>query len=273
MNSRFALRGNGKLPLRLQEGADVDLVTDVDSDDVALRPRLGVSIGATLAAARAEQGLSLCAAEQLTCLRTRFLSALENDEFDRLPGHAYARAFIRTYATTLGLDADHLVEEFELQDPEPPEALAPPTPRGPSPLRFLRPAAVAVGGLLFVWILWTAEHSGGPAGKPASAATAAPPVRHTPAPAPKHRSAEAPAVLVVTASLGRCWVLARRGGPTGAVLAERTLERGEVLRLGTQRVWLRLGAPWNVRLQRGARSIALPQATGPIDANVAAAGT
>jgi hypothetical protein len=265
---------NGKLLLRLQERADVDLVTDVDSDDVALRPRLGISIGATLAAARAEQGLSLAEAEQLTCLRTRFLSALEHDEFERLPGHAYTRAFIRTYATALGLDADHLVEEFEEQDPEPPEALAPPPPPGASRLRFVRPAAVVVGGVLFLWILWTVKHSGAPGSRPSSAAAAAPPLHQAPPPAPVHHPRAvasvpvAPAVLVLDAARGRCWVLARRGGPTGAVLTERTLEQGDVLRLGSRGVWLRLGAPWNVRLRRGAHAIDLPPATGPIDTYV-----
>jgi hypothetical protein len=259
----------------LYEGVDVDPIPDVDSDDVALRPRLGISIGATLAAARVERGLSLVEAEQVTCLRTRFLSALENDEFDRLPGHAYARAFIRTYASALGLDADHLVEEFELQDPEPPEAIAPPPPPGPSRLRLVKPLAVVAGAVLFVGILWAVKHSGGPVSRPSAAAAAAPAVRHpAPVAAPVQRpkstnsTPAAGAALVLSAAGGRCWVLARRGGPAGAVLAERTLEQGDVLRLGRQAVWLRLGAPWNVRLRRGSHAVALPAATGPIDLNV-----
>lgn len=254
----------------MHEGADVETLHDVDSGEFALRARLGVSIGGTLAAARVEQGLSLAEAEQLTCLRARFLSALENDEFERLPGHAYTRAFIRTYATALGLEADHLVEEFEVQEPEAPEALAPPPPPGPSRLRHLRPLALAAGAVLFLGIVWTAKHSGSSVSRPGSAAAAAPTVQHAAAPARPRRPAVARATpvragLVLVAARGRCWVLARRGGPAGPVLVERTLEQGETLHLGDGRIWLRLGAPWNVRLSRGSHRIVLQQATGPID--------
>lgn len=272
----YGFRGpdTGKLTLRLDEGADVETLHDVDGGEAALRPRLGISIGATLAAARAEQRLSLAEAEQLTCLRERFLSALERDEFERLPGHAYTRAFIRTYATTLGLDADHLVEEFELQEPEDPEALAPRPPPGPSPLRYLRPLAVAAGGALLVWVVWTAKHSGAPVSPAGPAAAAVPAVHRAPVPAPPRHPGAVPAIpparagVVLVAARGRCWVLARRGGPAGPVLAERTVEQGEALHLGVGRVWLRLGAPWNVRLSHGGHRIALPSVTGPIDTYV-----
>ena len=75
-------------------------------------------IGGSLAAAREGQGLTPADAEQLTCLRGKYLSALEGDRFEELPGRVYARAFLRTYADALGLDADRFVREFEERFPE-----------------------------------------------------------------------------------------------------------------------------------------------------------
>jgi len=75
-------------------------------------------IGASLTAARESQGLVLADAERLTRLRERHLRALEEDRFELLPGHAYARAFLRSYADALSLDADRFVEEFDQRFPE-----------------------------------------------------------------------------------------------------------------------------------------------------------
>ena len=71
-------------------------------------------------------------------------------------------------------------------------------------------------------------------------------------------------ILVVRAA-GPCWVQARRSGANGAVLAERTLETGETLRLSGTKVWLRLGAPWNVSVRRGSHVVPLPTTSQPID--------
>ena len=76
-------------------------------------------IGASLTAARESQGLVLADAERLTRMREKYLRALEEDRFEALPGRAYARAFLRTYAEALGLSADRFVEEFDLRFPEP----------------------------------------------------------------------------------------------------------------------------------------------------------
>ncbi len=71
--------------------------------------------------------------------------------------------------------------------------------------------------------------------------------------------------LVVRAIRGRCWVEVRVGGPAGALLAERTLEQGQTLRLDQRRLWLRLGAPWNVKVTRGTETVRLGSATTPVN--------
>lgn len=69
------------------------------------------AVGSKLREARARRRLSLQEAEAATKIRVRYLQALENEEWDQLPGDTYARAFIRTYGSFLGLDGDRLAEE------------------------------------------------------------------------------------------------------------------------------------------------------------------
>jgi cytoskeleton protein RodZ len=69
-------------------------------------------IGATLREARNRRKLDLAEVEAAIKIRPRFLSALENEEWDVLPGGAYTRGFIRTYAAYLGLDGERLADEY-----------------------------------------------------------------------------------------------------------------------------------------------------------------
>jgi cytoskeletal protein RodZ len=68
-------------------------------------------VGSKLHEVRTRKKLSLQQVEEATKIRGRYLGAIENDEWDQLPGDTYARAFIRTYGGYLGLDGDGLAEE------------------------------------------------------------------------------------------------------------------------------------------------------------------
>jgi cytoskeletal protein RodZ len=68
-------------------------------------------VGNKLRDARARRKLSLQEAEDATKIRARYLQAIENEDWDELPGDIYARAFIRTYGALLGLDGERLAEE------------------------------------------------------------------------------------------------------------------------------------------------------------------
>lgn len=59
--------------------------------------------------------IDLTEVEERTKIRVRYLRALENEEWGILPGGAYTRSFIRTYATYLGLDGDRLADAFRQQ--------------------------------------------------------------------------------------------------------------------------------------------------------------
>ena len=71
-------------------------------------------IGATLREARMRQRIDITDMEVRTKIRAKYLRALENEEWDLLPGPTYVRSFLRTYADALGLDAKLLVEEYKL---------------------------------------------------------------------------------------------------------------------------------------------------------------
>lgn len=68
-------------------------------------------VGNKLREARTRRRLSMQDVEAATKIRGRYLQAIENEEWDQLPGDTYARAFIRTYGSFLGLDGERLAEE------------------------------------------------------------------------------------------------------------------------------------------------------------------
>ena len=69
-------------------------------------------IGETLREARLRRNVDIAEVSTKTKIRTKYLRALENEEFDALPGPTYVRTFLRTYAEFLGLDPHLLVEEY-----------------------------------------------------------------------------------------------------------------------------------------------------------------
>lgn len=75
--------------------------------------------GALLRQAREQAGLSIDEmAERLNLLRS-FLSALENDDYRRLPGATFARGYLRNYARALKLDERRLLALFDARQPAP----------------------------------------------------------------------------------------------------------------------------------------------------------
>jgi cytoskeletal protein RodZ len=76
-------------------------------------------IGQVLKTKREELGLSLPDIEQETKIRGRYLEAIENGEWDILPGDVYARGFVRSYAEAVGLDGNELLRQAQFaQSPD-----------------------------------------------------------------------------------------------------------------------------------------------------------
>jgi cytoskeleton protein RodZ len=113
--------------------------------------------------------------EAQTKIRAKYLRALENEEWDLLPGTTFVKSFLRTYAQALGLDAKALVDEYKLSYelagesaehvPQPPvgggrrprprvrRGIAQPRSQGTGESRFPRGYAIAVSGVAIVIVL------------------------------------------------------------------------------------------------------------------------
>jgi cytoskeleton protein RodZ len=51
--------------------------------------------------------------EARTKIRAKYLRAIENEEWDLLPGPVYVKSFLRTYGDFLGLDSRALIDEYK----------------------------------------------------------------------------------------------------------------------------------------------------------------
>jgi len=81
-----------------------------------------LSIGEDLRQAREQKGASLLDAENGTKIRIKYITAMEKDAFDVLPGKVYVKGFLRSYARYLGLDGEALASRYdELFTPQPAE--------------------------------------------------------------------------------------------------------------------------------------------------------
>ncbi|WP_353049847.1 RodZ domain-containing protein [Carnobacterium sp. ISL-102] len=69
-------------------------------------------IGEKLKEARKVKGYTLDDLQQITKIQKRYLIAIEEGNYDVMPGKFYARAFIKQYADTVGLNGDQLLEEY-----------------------------------------------------------------------------------------------------------------------------------------------------------------
>lgn len=78
-------------------------------------------IGTTLRETRMREKIDISTVEASTKIRAKYLRALEHEEWGILPGPAYAKSFLRTYAEFLGLDAHMLVEQYRTQFERPEE--------------------------------------------------------------------------------------------------------------------------------------------------------
>ncbi|MEW6059734.1 MAG: helix-turn-helix domain-containing protein [Actinomycetota bacterium] len=92
--------------------------------------RSTIGVGPALRKARQLRGVTVGEASRDTKLRPELLEALEEEEFERLPGDVYVRGCLRSYSNYLGLPADAVVAAYAKHLDEPdlePRAILPPT--------------------------------------------------------------------------------------------------------------------------------------------------
>ena len=90
------------------------------------------TLGAFLRAERERRGLTLRTISENTKVSVPLLMGLESDDISRWPGGIFRRAFVRSYAESVGLDPDAVFRRFE-------EQYKPPAPEGSTPDSSLAP--------------------------------------------------------------------------------------------------------------------------------------
>ena len=217
-------------------------------------------LGSSLRDARERKRLTFADMEQATKVRTKYLRALEEDDFATLPGTAYVEGFLRAYAEALGLDGQLYVDEyrsrFVIGDEE---TVIRPHRMPPSrEVRWVERNALvlvlAVIAVITVVVIgaWRFAPGGG-SSKPA--------VSSTPTRAPAAGSARL-ARLSLLAN-GTTWVEVHDASPAGRLLFQGTLRRGESQRFSAARIWLNVGSPAKLTATVNGRAVALPGLTAP----------
>ena len=74
-------------------------------------------IGQKLRNARIKKGYTIDDLQQITKIQKRYLIAIEEGQFDHLPGDFYVRAFIKQYSDAVGISSDDLLEEYKSDIP------------------------------------------------------------------------------------------------------------------------------------------------------------
>ena len=196
------------------------------------------NFGERLKRERELREVSMDELSKATRISNRFLEALENEDWDRLPGGVFGHGFVRTVARYLGLDENALLGEYDLAraDNLPPPPPPKPEDRIPSPPKWIPFAVVgavflvAVGFIFTTRYVWhriaahrTSNQSGVSAVAPAVPAQPAANSAAPPPPAEAEIPADIPLELTVsTSATTRVRVLA-----DDRLLLDRHLPAGE----------------------------------------------
>jgi len=190
------------------------------------------SFGENLRRERELRGVSLREIADNTKISVRFLEALEEDRVDVLPGGLFPRAFVRQYATFVGLDPERAVADYLAAHGRPEADVTPPPSERPA---WLSPGALFFAAVALVAAVLVLRPGTGESPEPEEIVDAPAPVAVTPAvlptdrvyPPPGSTATPEPArdtlVLTMTAEQN-CWVEVRADGET---VINRILAQGE----------------------------------------------
>ncbi|HVY76911.1 MAG TPA: RodZ domain-containing protein [Solirubrobacterales bacterium] len=236
-------------------------------------------VGTILQTARDRRGIELAEVEAATRIRLRYLSAIENEEWDVLPGGVYTRGFIRTYASFLGLDGERLVEDYRRSverwhrgPTEPVHQGAPAGAGGASrrpsvPLVGLAVLAVVAVAALAILAIPDGGGGGGDASAPAGQSATA--KEHKPQ-APAQRTPKSGVAVSLTAG-AEVWVCLLDA--SGKALVD-----GEILQAGAEAGPFRSGSftvsfgNGEVEMQVDGREADIPETSSPVGYAIESSG-
>lgn len=236
---------------------------------------MDTGIGGILREARNRRRLDLSEVEDAIKIRMRYLLAMENEEWDVLPGGAYTRGFIRTYASYLGLDGDRIAQDFRnaVGDGGPAARVEPAVPlRRPSARARVPGRAVAVfliGGLIAAMVVIGSLSGGGGGGPSAPRGRGTTPVRDSaagsaPAPAPSK-------VVVRLTATAEVWVCLLDAHGTRLINGQILEEGAEEGPFRSSRFLLSLGNG-QIALVVGNRAVSVPETGSPIGYRIDSGG-
>lgn len=233
-------------------------------------------IGGSLREARLKRNLTPADVQKAIRIRDRYLQALEEERWELLPGDAYVKGFLRTYADYLGLEGSLYVEEYNSRFSHPDEPRLVPQRFERRNTRaggvgFLRPlvAVAVIVAIVAAVAAWQLRASPGPSQStpPASTPTTTDAQKTPKKKHPKKQVVAAPPRrAVVVASRGSSWLWVRSGGAAGATVYQGTLLQGRTLPVNLKNgpVWIRIGAP-NVDIRLGGKLLhGLPTQVGNV---------
>jgi cytoskeletal protein RodZ len=235
-------------------------------------------IGGSLREARLKRNLTPADVQKAIRIRDRYLQALEEERWELLPGDAYVKGFLRTYADYLGLDGSLYVEEYNsrlARTDEPafvPERFAR-TGTRLGGVGFLRPliiiaVIVAIVAGLAAWQLSSSSDNqdAPPTTTPTTTAS-----HHSTKPKKPHKThastSALPTTAVVVASHGNSWLWVRSGGASGPTVYQGTLLQGKTLPVNLKNgsVWIRIGEPSSIQIRLGGKLVhGLPTQVGNV---------
>jgi hypothetical protein len=216
-------------------------------------------IGNSLREARLRQHLDFPELEQATKIRSRYLRALEEEQFDTLPAETYIKGFLRAYAEYLGLDGQLYVDEYNSRyvvGEDEPVARPRRSAAGRTERRVdSRVVVLTLAGIVAVVALFILawKFGGSNNGHIANLDNQKPPVTK------KHRTVPVSAHLFLKAVGGGCRLEVYRNSASGKLLWAGTLEPGkQALSLWGKRMWVRAGAPRHLAARLNGRRLAFP---------------
>jgi Helix-turn-helix domain len=213
-------------------------------------------IGNSLREARERQGLGYPEIELATKIRSKYIRALEEEDFTAIPGDAYIRGFLRTYADYLGLDGEVYVDEYasrfitSWRDELPPRPERRRIRTGDRPIERRAVLLVLAGIVVVTALVFAAWQLPGSSTNDPGKGGAQTRQRQTPA-AARHQ-------LVLHGLGGGTYVEVRRKSASGKVALQGTVGAGEIHRLTGDRFYLLVRTPAGLRVTLNGRAVALP---------------
>ncbi|MBU6363015.1 MAG: DUF4115 domain-containing protein [Acidobacteria bacterium] len=207
------------------------------------------------------QGIDYPTAEAGTRIRSRYLKAMENEQFDLLPDPSYVRGFLRAYSTYLDIDPQLVLDEYDsrfgdigqsAEDARRARKRAEARPRR----REAQLLWLAIGGVTGIALLAWLGIGGSPSSTPAD------PVPSVPA-----TTATAPAQAIDVTFTGRgnrgSYLEVRSGSDAGATLYSGVLVPGATRSFSFRdTAWVRIGKPDAMTVTVNGEPLEIPGGTG-----------